>query len=83
MGILASLWFYLWTNFGVWLLDNWGMYPRTIMGLIDAYLLALPFLRYNLISNLIFVPVSFFIVEKVKAIQVQYLKAKSLYESCQ
>ncbi|MBM3283954.1 hypothetical protein FJY90_06990 [Candidatus Gottesmanbacteria bacterium] len=63
MGILASLWFYLWTNFGVWLTDSWGMYPKTLTGLFDAYILGLPFLRLNLISTLVFVPLSFTIVE--------------------
>lgn len=66
-GMIASLWFYLWTNFGVWLLDSWGMYPKTLTGLIDAYILALPFLKLNFLGNLIFVPVSFTIVEVCKA----------------
>lgn len=62
-GLAASLWFYLWTNFGVWLLDSWGMYPKTITGLINCYILAFPFFKYNLIGNLIFIPMSFGIVE--------------------
>jgi hypothetical protein len=62
-GVLASLFFYLYTNFGVWLLDSWGMYPRTLGGLIECYLMAVPFLRFQLIGNLIFVPVSFTLVE--------------------
>lgn len=66
VGIIASLWFYLWTNFGVWLLDSWGMYPKTLAGLVDAYFYGLPFLKLNLIGNLFFVPLSFFIVEKAK-----------------
>jgi len=70
LGIIASLWFYLWTNFGVWLLDSWGMYPRIITGLVDAYILGLPFLKYNLIGNLVFVPVSFSLVEIVKSISL-------------
>ena len=70
LGIIASLWFYLWTNFGVWLLDSWGMYPRTITGLVDAYILGLPFLKYNLMGNLVFVPVSFSLVEIVKSIRL-------------
>lgn len=66
-GVLASLFFYLWTNFGVWALDSWGMYPRTFSGLIEAYLMGLPFLKLNLLGNLFFVPVSFGIVEMVKS----------------
>ncbi|MDD5627254.1 MAG: hypothetical protein PHW01_04585 [Patescibacteria group bacterium] len=54
MGIAASLFFYLYTNFGVWLL--WDMYPHTLLGLIQCYFMGLPFLRNNLVSDLIFIP---------------------------
>lgn len=68
LGIAGSIWFYLWTNFGVWLLDSWGMYRGTLSGLTQAYILAIPFFRYNLIGNLIFLPSSFIIVEIIKNI---------------
>ncbi|MDP2918578.1 MAG: hypothetical protein Q8N68_03700 [bacterium] len=54
LGILASVFFYFWTNFGVWLL--WNMYPHNFSGLIQCYAMGLPFLRNNLISDLIFIP---------------------------
>jgi len=69
LGIAASFWFYLWTNFGVWLLDSWGMYPKTISGLINCYILALPFLKYNLLGNIIFVPLSFTVVELYRSVK--------------
>lgn len=62
-GVLASLFFFVWTNFGVWLMDSWGMYPRTIGGLMESYVMGLPFLKLNLLGNLFFVPVSFGVVE--------------------
>jgi len=65
LGILASLFFYLYTNFGVWVLDSWGMYSRDFSGLIHCYLMGVPFLRLNLLSNIIFVPVGFSLVELV------------------
>lgn len=68
-GILATLFFYVWTNFGVWLLDSWGMYPRTFAGLMQSYLMGLPFLKMTLLSNLFFVPVSFGIVELAKSLR--------------
>lgn len=68
LGAIASFWFFLWTNFGVWLLDSWGMYPKTSRGLLDAYILGLPFLKYNLLGNLVLVPSAFFIVETSKTI---------------
>ena len=43
--------FYLLTNFGVWL--N-GSYGYTLNGLINCYLLALPFFGYSFISTLLF-----------------------------
>ena len=66
LGIAASLFFYAWTNFGVWAMDSWGMYPKTLSGLIQCYMMGLPFLKLNLLGNLFFVPVSFGVVEMVK-----------------
>jgi len=63
IGVVASLFFYLWTNFGVWFLDSWGMYDRNLAGLVKCYVMGLPFLRFNLLGNLVFVPLSFFMVE--------------------
>jgi len=62
-GILTSLFFYLFTNFGVWALDSWGMYSRDLVGLINCCLMGLPFLKANLLGNLVFVPVGFSVVE--------------------
>ncbi len=80
-GILASLFFYVWTNFGVWALDSWGMYPRTLGGLMEAYVMGLPFLKMTLMGNLFFVPVSFAIVELAKNLNFksfrQLLKASA------
>ncbi len=54
MGIFSSLFFYLYTNFGWWLLTN--MYSHTWSGLIQCYIAGLPFLKNNLLGNLFFVP---------------------------
>lgn len=67
MGMTSSLFFFLYTNFGVWFLDSWGMYPHNLQGLIQAYIMGLPFLKLNLLGNLFFVPVSFGIVEGYRA----------------
>jgi hypothetical protein len=61
--VIAGVWFYVWTNFGVWALDSFGMYPRTLSGLISSYIMAIPFFKYNLLSNLVIVPLSFIVVE--------------------
>lgn len=55
LGILSTLFFYGWTNFGVWQLFNY--YPRGFSGLMASYVAGLPFLRNQLMGNIIFVPV--------------------------
>ena len=55
-GISSNLFFFFWTNFGVWALDSWGMYPNTALGLAQ-------FLKYQLISTLFFVPIGFIVFE--------------------
>jgi len=60
-GISSNIFFFLWTNLGVWALDSWGMYPKTAMGLVSSYINGLPFLKYQLISTLLFIPLGFII----------------------
>jgi hypothetical protein len=56
-GILAgavgsSFFFYLATNFAVWL--AWDVYPRSGLGLLDCYAAALPFFRNTLASTAVY-----------------------------
>ena len=46
----SSLGFWLWTNFGVWLLSP--LYPQTMTGFMACYTTALPFLRNSLLGDL-------------------------------
>ena len=62
-GISSNLFFFFWTNFGVWALDSWGMYPNTAFGLMSSFINGLPFLKYSLTSTLFFVPLGFLIYE--------------------
>ena len=51
--LVASVSFYLVSNFMVWAV--WGdMYPRTLGGLVQCYVAALPFFRNTVASDLIF-----------------------------
>lgn len=59
---MSALWFYLWTNFGVWLLDAFGMYEKSMKGLIESYIAGLPFLRMNLLGSWLFLLLSIGIV---------------------
>lgn len=71
LGLTASLWFYLWTNFGVWLLDSWNMYPDTLYGLWQSYIFALPFLKASIAGNLLFCPLLFIAVETGKKLALK------------
>lgn len=62
-GVVSAVFFYLYTNLGVWVLDSWGMYSRDLNGLIKCYIMGLPFLKLNLIGNLLFIPISISLIE--------------------
>jgi hypothetical protein len=47
--LLASVGFFLVSNFAVW--ATWSMYPKTGNGLIACYVAALPFFRNSLVSE--------------------------------
>lgn len=53
----GSITFFVLTNFGVWALGS--MYPRTVGGLIAAYVAAIPFFRNTLLGDLFYVAVLF------------------------
>lgn len=53
MGIVASCFFFIWTNFGVW--QMWNMYPKTLAGLVQCYVAAIPFFRNSVLGNLVIV----------------------------
>jgi hypothetical protein len=60
-GVVFSLFFYLYTNFGVWMITPW--YQQNAAGLLYAYYMGLPFLKLNLIGNIVLVPVCFMVAE--------------------
>ena len=56
----ASIWFFIITNFAVWL--AWDYYPKNFEGLMSCYILAIPFFTNTLISSVFFI--SLFIIFK-------------------
>ena len=52
-GVLASVQFFLVTNFGEWVRPE-SMYPPTLTGLVDCYVLGLPFFGFTLVGDLCF-----------------------------
>lgn len=67
ISVVSSVLFYVVTNFGVWAM---GWYPRTAKGLLDCYILGLPFLRTFTVATLIYMAVFFgayeFIARRVR-----------------
>ena len=52
MALGSSLWFFITTNFAVWIM--WDYYPKNIAGLLECYTLALPFFKHTLILLYLF-----------------------------
>ncbi len=75
VSLLSSIFFYLYTNFGWWIMS--GMYEHTLSGLLRCYYMALPFFRNNLVGNLVLVPMGVWSFSKVLA----YLKIKNIVYS--
>ena len=50
-GLLGALFFYFYTNFGVWLIG--GLYPHTWQGLVRCYWMGLLFLKLHAVSSMI------------------------------
>jgi hypothetical protein len=71
--LLASIVFFLLSNFGVWISTN--MYPQSFSGLIACYVAGLPFFRNTIISDLVYTGILFgvfeFAQQKIPAIQLQ------------
>jgi len=55
-GIGSSLLFYMISNFGVWLM---GWYPNNAKGLLDSYIMGLPFLRDFTFATILYSAVFF------------------------
>lgn len=62
LALISSIFFYLYTNFGWWMMS--GMYEYSLSGLVRCYYMAIPFFRNNLMGNLIFVPMGIYIASK-------------------
>jgi hypothetical protein len=60
-GVSAALLHWIITDFGVWL--DGRMYPKNIQGLITCYVMAIPYLKNMIISNLLFSAVLFGLFE--------------------
>lgn len=55
--VLSAVLFFLITNFAVWAFSSW--YPKTITGLMQCYVMGLPFFKNTLLSSLFYSGVLF------------------------
>lgn len=53
LSLAGSILFFVLTNFGVWVIPN-SIYPRTFAGLVECYVMAIPFFGNTLLSALIY-----------------------------
>jgi hypothetical protein len=58
-GVVSTLIFFFWTNFGVVVMSS--LYQKNIIGLFQSYVNGIPFLNNQLLGNLIIVPIVFII----------------------
>ncbi len=72
--VLSALIFFFLTNFAVWAFTPW--YAKTFSGIIQCYLMALPFFRNTLLGNLFYATVFFGAFEIANVLVRKILKRK-------
>lgn len=78
LGAGGSLWFFLWTNFGVWLQARGTFYAPGLDGLMASYVAGLPFFRTMLLGNLVLVPLAAGVVALVERSERVLLMPRAL-----
>ncbi len=73
LSVVASVFFFLVTNFGVWM--NESLYPKTGAGLVSCYVMALPFLATQVVGDL------FYTLLLVGAVQALRMWSPAFFES--
>lgn len=66
--LAASLQFFLITNFGVWAS---GMYERGLDGLLQSYVMGLPFFKWTILGDLIYSALFFSVYEMASRINLK------------
>ena len=52
--LLSSVLFFIITNFGVWLMNMGNMYTQNLTGLVQCYVMAIPFFGNTLVGDLFY-----------------------------
>ena len=61
----CSVLFFVITNFGVWIVG--GLYPMTLAGLYDCFVMAIPFFRNEVLATVLYTAVIFGAFEVIKS----------------
>lgn len=69
--IVSSLVFFIVTNFAVWLAPNF-MYAKTFQGLMQCYMMGIPFFKNTLVGDLMYSGIFFGGFEFFKSIRKKY-----------
>ena len=69
----SAIFFFLASNFAVWAFSPW--YAKTIAGLSQCFILALPFFKNTLLSNVLYAGAFFAVYEAVTLLAKRYLPA--------
>lgn len=72
--LVSSLLFFAITNFGVWAMGT--MYPKTASGLLEAYVMAIPFFRNTIVGDLFYTGLFFGSYELVKTLLLSRARAQ-------
>lgn len=77
--ILGAVIFYLLTNFAVWAFTPW--YPKDFLGLIESYIMAIPFFKNTLLGDLFYVTFFFGSYEILEIWIRRKFKINKFYET--
>jgi len=62
LSVVGAVVFFVVTNFGVWVIPN-SLYPKTLAGLVECFVMAIPFFGNTVLSALIYSAVIFGVYE--------------------
>ena len=74
--VLSAIIFFLLTNFAVWVFTPW--YAKTFSGIVQCYLMALPFFRNTLLGNMFYTTVFFGLYQTADALIKKRFKANQI-----
>lgn len=69
--LIGSVGFFLITNFAVWAVPG-SFYPHTLQGLLNSYMMGLPFFRHTLMGDLFYTGAIFGLMEIVLWVSRRY-----------